>query len=70
MCQVRSVRFIVVNLFGRKLCCEHDKGMSKKTLRRINFSTTLESVDGRDMGLKEAGLLGYLFGFSIGIMWA
>ena len=67
---VRCVRSVDVECCGRKLCCVMDRGMSSVMLLRTSLSSILDGVQSREIGLYEAGSVGVLLGFRIGIILA
>lgn len=54
----------------RNPCCVFDSGIWSLIFECIIFSSVLEIVDNKDIGLYEAGDVGGLFGFNIVIMCA
>ena len=55
---------------GLKPCCEGESGMCAEMLFRTSLSSIFAGVQSNAMGLYEAGSVGDLFGFRIGIILA
>lgn len=67
---VMFVRRVEVECWGLKPCCVGDSGMCAVMLLRTSLSSIFEGLLRSDIGLYEAGSVGGLFGFSIGIIVA
>lgn len=67
---VRVVRSVVVEWCGLKPCCVGDSGMSELIWFRTSLSKIFEGLGRSEIGLYEAGSVGFLLGFRIGMMLA
>ena len=57
-------------VLGSEAMCVGDNGMCAVMLLRTSLSSIFEGLQRSDIGLYEAGSVGGLFGFSIGIIVA
>ena len=65
---VMLVRREVVECLGLKPCCVLERGMCCVMLFRTSLSSIFEGLQSREMGLYEAGSVGDLLDFRIGII--
>ena len=70
MCCVRLTCNVVVECWLLKPCCVCDRGICGCILLRISRSRILDEVHRREIGRKDAGSFGGLFGFSSGMIFA
>ena len=64
------MRRVVVECWDLKPCCVGERGMEGLITLSTSHSRILEGFGSRDMGLYEAGSVGGLLGFRIGIILA
>ena len=64
------VSSVVVECPDLKPCCEGESGMCGEMLSRTSLSSIFEGLQRSEMGLYEAGSVGFLLGFRIGIILA